>query len=783
MNVSALLTSAGINIGLCVLFLSLYSILRKQPGNVSVYFGRRLAQEHIKHRDSFSFDRIVPSPSWIKKAWECTEDEIMSIAGLDAVVFIRIIIFSMRIFSVAAVICIFVVLPLNYFGQEMHHKHIPSESLDVFTIGNVIQGSKWLWVHCLALYIISFSACILLYFEYKKIAKMRLSYISRSPPNPSHFTVLVRAIPRSAEESFSDAVQTFFTKYHGSSYLSHQIIYRCGKVQKLMNKAEKIYNKFVDLKVTTACHASVSSRIRCGLCGGTSESFKIYHSVNEDKKRDLDQIDSNIKPKECAAAFVFFKTRYAAVVASHVLQSSNPMVWVTDLAPEPHDIYWSNLWIPYRQLWLRRIATLLAAIVFMILFIVPVTLVQGLSQLDQLQQTFPFLKSILKKAFVSQLVTGYLPSVILQLFLYAVPPVMMLFSAFEGFISHSGRKKSACCKVLYFTIWNVFFVTVLSSSVISQINVISSPKGIPTQLAKAVPRQATFFITYVLTSGWASLSSEAMQLFALICNVFKKYILRSKDDSDSIPSFPYHTEVPKVLLFGLLGFTCSILAPLILPFLLVYFFLGYVVYRNQILNVYCSKYETGGQFWPIVHNTTIFSLVLTQIIALGVFGLKESPVASGFTIPLVILTLLFNEYCRKRFYPVFKNFSAEDLMEMDRKDEQQGLMEEIHQQLQSAYCQFSLDTKSISIDTQELCEGEGSRSMEAGNSINNLCEGEESSVMEAGSNKNTQEGRRSKNPEVVVHPTLGVGLPISRLKQAVISLTMLSALHDRSQSK
>ncbi|KAK1278418.1 hypothetical protein QJS04_geneDACA017138 [Acorus gramineus] len=54
--------------------------------------------------------------------------------------------------------------------------------------------------------------------------------------------------------------------------------------------------------------------------------------------------------------------------------------------------------------------------------------------------------------------------------------------------------------------------------------------------------------------------------------------------------------------------------------------------------------------------------------------------------------------------------------------------------------------------------------------------------MEAGSNKNTQEGSRSKNPEVVVHPTL-VALPISRFKQAVISLTMLSALHDRSQSK
>lgn len=93
------------------------------------------------------------------------------------------------------------------------------------------------------------------------------------------------------------------------------------------------------------------------------------------------------------------------------------------------------------------------------------------------------------RTFVTQLVTGYLPSVILQLFLYTVPPMMMLFSALEGPMSHSLRKKSACLKVLYFTIWNVFFVNVLSGSVISQLNVISSPKEIPTQLARAVPRQ------------------------------------------------------------------------------------------------------------------------------------------------------------------------------------------------------------------------------------------------------------------------------------------------------
>ncbi|KAL0907241.1 hypothetical protein M5K25_025798 [Dendrobium thyrsiflorum] len=199
---------------------------------------------------------------------------------------------------------------------------------------------------------------------------------------------------------------------------------------------------------------------------------------------------------------------------------------------------------------------------------------------------------------------------------------------------------------------------------------------------------ATFFITYVLTSGWTSLCAELVQCFPLTYNLLQKYVFRKKlDDPSMVPTFPYHTEVPRVLLFGLLGFTCSILAPLILPFLMVYFLLGYLIYRNQMLNVYRTKYESGGQLWPVVHNSTIFSLVLAQIIALGVFGIKKSTVASGLIVPLVIFTLLFHEYCRKRFLPIFKNFSAQALVEMDREDEMSGKMEEIHRLLQSAYCQ------------------------------------------------------------------------------------------------
>ncbi|XP_022849682.1 CSC1-like protein RXW8 isoform X1 [Olea europaea var. sylvestris] len=696
MNISALLTSSGINTAVCVVLFSLYSILRKQPSLVSVYFGQKLSQVRSKRNDPLWFQRFIPSASWIVKSWEASEEELLAIGGLDAVVFLRAVVFSIRVFSVASVICLFLVLPLNYFGKEMDHKHIRNEQLSVFTIENVKEGSRWLWAHCLALYVISSCACILLYFEYKSVTKMRLAYIAASRSQINHFTVLVRAIPWSREGSYSVRVAKFFTDYYSSSYLSHQMIYKSGAMQKLMTDAEKIYNV---LKSNTVEQHYGSRLLRCGFCGGTSTSFKILSPEPENVRTTSLHDGPDLGKKECGAALVFFRTRYAALVASEALQQPNPMTWVTDLAPEPSDIYWSNLYVPYRIFWIRKIAILVAFILFVTFFLIPVVFTQSLVHLDKLEKVFPFIKGITERKFMKQLITGYLPSVILMIFLSIVPPIMMVFSTLEGSISRSGRKRSSCIKVLYFIIWNVFFANILTEAAIDHYQVsimkLGDPKTIPNQLAKAVPSTATFFVTYVLTSGWASLSFELIQPFPLLCNSFYRFILRNKDDTSyGSYTFPYHTEVPRVLLFGLLGFTCSVLAPLILPFLLVYFFLAYLVYRNQILDVYVTRYQSGGLYWPIIHNTTIFSLVLTQIISLGVFGIKHSPIASSFTIPLIICTLLFNEYCRQRFHPIFKKTPSKTIIDMDREDEHSGRMEEIHHQLLSAYCQIKSESKS-----------------------------------------------------------------------------------------
>ncbi|PNY02562.1 ERD (early-responsive to dehydration stress) family protein, partial [Trifolium pratense] len=103
------------------------------------------------------------------------------------------------------------------------------------------------------------------------------------------------------------------------------------------------------------------------------------------------------------------------------------------------------------------------------------------------------------------------------------------------------------------------------------------------------------------------------------------------------------------------------------------------------LKVYVPKFETGGEFWPTVHTSTIFSLVLMHVIAIGIFGLKKLPLAAGLTLPLPILTLLFNDYCQKRFRSIFKHFPAECLIKKDRADENEHNMSEFYDKMENAY--------------------------------------------------------------------------------------------------
>ncbi|GJM95322.1 hypothetical protein PR202_ga12041 [Eleusine coracana subsp. coracana] len=470
---------------------------------------------------------------------------------------------------------------------------------------------------------LNWNSCYLLYREYKYISGKRLDYFMTSKPLPQHFTVLVRAIPVSEGVSVSDAVDKFFKEYHPSTYLSHTVVHETGKLRRLTNDAENICTKIANLKYTPRSSGDAPRKF-LGLFGRNDLRGK-YQKRLEDLEENvrMEQSDAT-RRQEIPAAFVSFKTRYGAANAIYIRQSDNPTEWQTEHAPDPHDVYWSFFSTSFMERWISKFVVFVASILLILVFLLVVVFVQGLTYLEQLEKWLPFLKNILEIAVVSQLVTGYLPSVILLLVSSCVPSIMKLFSTMQGFVSVSGIERSACNKMLRFTIWTVFFANVLSGSALG-LDIFLDPKEIPSRLAVVVPAQASFFIAYVVTS-WTSITSELTQTAALFFHLCAKCCKR--DDSQA-PSMPYHSEIPRILLFGLLGLTYFIIAPLILPFVLAYFCLGYFIFRNQSL----IKKDREEQSKP--EMTEFFSNLATAYCDPALKPIQRSSNSDEHTAPLL----------------------------------------------------------------------------------------------------------------------------------------------------
>nr|XP_043626887.1 CSC1-like protein At3g54510 [Erigeron canadensis] len=602
MSAENLLASAAINIGLAIVILCLFSILRKQHSNANIYYSRLLSLNHPLSFDP-SFRRFLPSVDWIREAVRVSEDEILSSCGLDALVLIRYFKFGMKFFMICSAVGLMVLLPLNCSTSSASKSN--SRSMDSLTISNIPRGSNRLWVHFASLCIISFSGIYLLHKEYKVILVKRVQQLRNLRQQPSQITVLVRQIPLCDEhKAVSCSVDHFFSKYHPHAYHSYQILYGGKHLQEL------------------------------------------------------------------PVAFVTFRSRWDAALASQTQQHPNPLLWITQMAPEPRDVLWKNLSIPYKYLVIYRTVVFVTEVLFTIFFAIPVAAVQGVAQYEKLKKWFPPAMAVQLIPGLSSVVTGYLPSVILSGFVYIVPFVMKAMARLAGYVSRSQQEQKASNMIFYFLLGNVFFLSVLSGSLLDQIGItFDHPREIPSRLAGAVSAQADFFMTYILTSGLAGFSLEILQPGLFTWDKMKSHTWgRGKMKSNYLYSFPYHRTIPFVSLFVLVGIVYAVIAPLLLPFLVVYFLLGYVVYINQLHDVYEITYETCGQYWPQIHHHVVVAIIIMQVTMIGLFGLKSKPSASVATIPLLVVTIAYNEYCKFRFLPTFYKCSVQDAKDNDELD-------------------------------------------------------------------------------------------------------------------
>ncbi|KAL9239946.1 hypothetical protein vseg_014217 [Gypsophila vaccaria] len=678
MTPQGLVASAAINIGVALAVLSLFSVLKKQPSTAFIYFARRLHHRLPPpsfHR--FSFRRLFPSVSWIPRAFRVTETDILSHSGLDALIIFRLFNFGIKFFVVCSIVGLFVLLPINYFTPASDSTSV--NYMNSFTISNIEGGSNRLWIHFCCLWFISLYGMYLLYKEYKEILSLRIQFLHSMRDRPDQFTVLVREIPVCCKHSYGCNVHHFFSRHYQHFLQSYQMLYDGRDLEMLWDRATSIQTKIKQLKEKSVQDSfnenfSLVEPLR-------GDASKI--ALQEEKLQKICDILHGMQQEavlarlELPAAFVTFKSRVAAALVAQSQQVSHPFVWITEEAPEPRDVLWKNLSTTSRRLLLYKIGFFIAAALLTIFFAVPVAAVQGIAKFEKLKKWFPPAMAIQLIPGLRSVVTGYLPSLILNGFIYIVPYSLLGIAHLAGYSSRSETEIKVCNMVFYFLVGNVFFLSLLSGSLLDELGQsFSHPGDIPNRLAHAVSAQADFFTTYILSDGLSGFSLEILQLGLLTWDTIKSLTFgRGKKKSPYVFSLPYFRVIPFVCLCLLIGMVYALVAPLLLPFVVGYLYLGYAVYMNQIEDVYPTFYETCGKYWPYIHSYIYFALILMQITMIGLFGLKSKPGASIATIPLPVLTILFNEYCKLRFLPSFQHNSIENAKEDDENDEKENKLE------------------------------------------------------------------------------------------------------------
>ncbi|KAL8216443.1 hypothetical protein R6Q57_023280 [Mikania cordata] len=685
--------SAFINIITAFAFLLAFALLRIQPINDRVYFpkwyiiGARTSPTHthnfVAKFVNLNFKTYLTFLNWMPQTMHMKEPEIIEHAGLDSAAFLRIYLLGLKIFGPAAIVAFLVLIPVNVSGGMLFFlsKELVISDIDKLSISNVQPKSPKFFAHILMMYLFTFWACYMLYKEYDVIASMRLNFLASKSRRAEQFTVLVRNVSLVPDQSVSDTVKCFFKKNHSTHYLCHQTVYNANKYARAVRKRQKLQNSLDYNQLKFERHPEKRPTRKTGFLGLWGKKVDTIDNYQQkikelDEKLTMEHQKILNDPKRIMpAAFVSFNSRWGAAVCAQTQQSKNPILWLTEWAPEPRDVYWKNLAIPFVSLSIRKLIISLAVFALVFFYIIPIAFVQSLANLEGLEKVVPFLRPVIEWSFIKSFLQGFLPGLALKIFLWLLPGILMTLSKIEGHVAFSVLERSTAAKYYFFMLVNVFLGSIATGTAIQQLQSFlhQSPTQIPRTIGVSIPMKATFFITYIMVDGWAGMAGEILRLKPLIMFHLKNMVLvkteRDRLKAMNPKSIDFPEAIPSLQLYFLMGAVYAVVTPILLPFILIFFAFAYFVYRHQVINVYNQRYESAAAFWPHVHHRILASLLISQLLLLGLLSTKKAASSTPLLAVLPILTLTFHQFCKNRFEPAFRKYPLEEAVEKDTQDE------------------------------------------------------------------------------------------------------------------
>ncbi|KAF7729143.1 hypothetical protein EC973_004911 [Apophysomyces ossiformis] len=690
LSLQGMASNIGINLAIAAGVLLAFVILR--PSNNLVYAPRYKYAEETKQPPRIPKGLF----SWFKPTTSTPDDVLLRMIGYDALLFIRFLRMLRKLLYAMTAIGVVVLMPINTVATSLTGDWPPYDLdfLSISTINDKTRGNgnvAWYWSHAIGTWIFSILIYRTIYQNYGEYVKLRQQYFESEEYQQSMHarTLLLYNLPTALQ---SDEALTRWIKGMNLAYPVEQVFIgrRNGRLAKYVEEHDEAVRK---LEILLSNHLKdgdviVGKRptLRLGgfLCWGGRKVDAIEHYSDKVQKLSEKIIKarqnmSNSKPTSYGWVS-FANVSWAHATAKHLSSDSSPLRRIAqsaanqprvELAPQPKDIVWSNLSLNEHVRNSKRLIASLLFYGFVFLWFIPSSFLSASSNVTAFIRLFPNSDQFLREhaVFVSLLVSWFTP-IVMAIFLLILPKIMRMLSQQQGYFTGTSLDRQVLAKLYIFFIVNNLLVFTVSSTMISmylQINkAVQGTESLTagqffstlghnlTDIAKNMSDVSNFWVNYVSLKG-VGVIMDLAQVVAFLSITLRKLLTRPSprqlQEFTRPNAFDYPLFYNILIFFFTIGLVYSVIAPLVLPFTLLYFLLATMVFRYLLMYVFITSVETGGQIWRVLINRLLVSTLFFQLIMLGVLNLKGASGPAIFTGPLPFMTLAFKVYCHRRFDP------------------------------------------------------------------------------------------------------------------------------------
>ena len=246
-------------------------------------------------------------------------------------------------------------------------------------------------------------------------------------------------------------------------------------------------------------------------------------------------------------------------------------------------------------------------------------------------------------------------------------------------ISRGEVELSLISKNFFFTFFNLFLLFTLFGTAATFYGFLENMQKrfrdaatIASVLAQSLESLAPFYINFLVLQGLGLLPFRLLEFGSV--TMYPINFLSAKTPRDyaellTPPRFSYGQSIPQTILIFIICIVYSIFPSswLICLFGLLYFTLGELIYKYQILYAMDHHHHSTGRAWPMICSRVLVGLFVFQIAMIGILTLRGTslrPVSIArpiFLSPLPPLTIWFNYYFSRNYEPLMNFIALESI--------------------------------------------------------------------------------------------------------------------------